>query len=217
MFITFEGVDFSGKTTQATRFVEALKVCTNRRIHFIREPGGTRVSERIRQVLLDPATPELIPAAELFLFAASRAQLVAEVIRPALDRGDIVICDRFTDSTMAYQGYGRGIDLQAIHHINQLATAHTLPDTTIFVDISLEEVERRKIAAGVQVDRMENAGRAFFERVRNGYLTLARQEPDRFIRVDGAASVEEVERKIWDIIVCRDTTGVIEKKGRKES
>ncbi len=140
MFITFEGLDFSGKSTQATILVEKLKKA-HPVVHFLREPGGTKISERIRDILLDKKNLEMTDAAELLLFSAARAQLVKEVIVPALQRGEIVVCDRYYDSTTAYQGYGRGIDLDAVKSINRLATGGTDPDITFFVDIPVDEIE----------------------------------------------------------------------------
>ncbi|MBI4534974.1 MAG: dTMP kinase [Ignavibacteriae bacterium] len=206
MFITFEGLDFSGKSTQAQLLVEKLAKLPIARgealqkAHLIREPGGTHISERIREILLDKKHLEMSDAAELFLFSASRAQLVTEIILPALTRGDIVVCDRFDDSTTVYQGYGRGLDLDAIRNINKLATDGIAPDLTFLVDIPIEEIRRRKGLAGLSFDRMEVSGHDFYARVRNGYLALAAAEPDRWYRVDGMASVEEVARRIWSVV-----------------
>ena len=196
MFLTFEGVDCSGKTTQAAILVEALRARRGSIVHFIREPGGTAISERLREILLDRSNLELSELAELFLFSASRAQLVAEVIRPALGRGEIVVCDRFYDSTSAYQGYGRGLDLDAVRRINAVATAGTDPDLTVLVDITVEEIEARKRASGGVPDRMEKSGRAFFERVRKGYLAIAREQPGRFVVIDGMRNVNDIARDI---------------------
>jgi dTMP kinase len=192
MFLTFEGVDCSGKTTQAAMLVEALRARGGTPVHFIREPGGTAISERLREILLDRRNPELSELTELFLFTASRAQLVAQVILPALGRGEIVVCDRFYDSTTAYQGYGRGLDLDAVRRINAVATAGTDPDLTVLVDITVGEIEARKKASGGTTDRMENAGREFYGRVRNGYLAIAREQPGRFIVIDGMRSVSDI-------------------------
>ena len=196
MFLTFEGVDCSGKTTQAAILVEALRARRGSIVHFIREPGGTAISERLREILLDRSNLELSELTELFLFSASRAQLVAEIIRPALGRGEIVVCDRFYDSTSAYQGYGRGLDLDAVRRINAVATAGTDPDLTVLVDITVEEIEARKRASGGVPDRMEKSGRAFFERVRKGYLAIAREQPGRFVVIDGMRNVNDIARDI---------------------
>jgi dTMP kinase len=199
MFITFEGLDFSGKSTQATILAEKLKR-THSVIHFLREPGGTSISERIRDILLDKDNLEMNDAAELLLFSAARAQLVQEVIVPALQRGEVVVCDRYYDSTTAYQGYGRGLNLEAVHNINRLATGGTDPDVTFFVDIPVEEIESRKRKAGMSFDRMESSGRAFYERVRNGYREIARREAHRFVVVNGMRSVEQIAREIWQCV-----------------
>ena len=196
MFLTFEGVDCSGKTTQAAMLVEALRARSGTIVHFIREPGGTAISERLREILLDRSNLELAELTELFLFSASRAQLVAQVILPALARGEIVVCDRFHDSTTAYQGYGRGLDLDAVRSINAVATAGTEPDLTMLVDITVGEIEARKKASGGAPDRMENAGREFYERVRKGYLAIAREQPERFVVIDGMRNVDDIARDI---------------------
>jgi dTMP kinase len=141
--------------------------------------------------------------AELMLFAASRAQIVDEVIKPAAKRGDIVVCDRFYDSTTAYQAYGRGLDLEFVHQANSFVAAGIIPDMTILVDIPIDEIERRKNAAGQSFDRMESSGRAFYERVRGGYLALAASEPARFVRVNGNAAIETVAADIWSQFVAR--------------
>jgi dTMP kinase len=203
MFITFEGLDCSGKSTQAQRLVDRLTVGALpgtdeiRPVRFIREPGGTAISERLRDLLLDRATLNLHERAELFLFEASRAQLVHEVIRPALARGEIVICDRYADSTTAYQGYGRTLDLAAVELINRFATGGLVPDLTLFVDISPAEIVRRKARRGNPADRMESAGTGFYERVREGYMEIARREPGRLVVVDGMPSIAAVEEAVW--------------------
>jgi dTMP kinase len=196
MFITFEGLDFCGKTTQAKLLAERLRGL-GRVVQSIREPGGTRISESVREILLDRNRRELSPLAELFLFSASRTQLVLEVIVPARRRGEIVICDRYYDSTTAYQGYGRGLDLEAVRMINRIATVGMDPDVTILVEVSVEEIERRKSAAGMTFDRMESSGREFYQRVKDGYIDIAEKERARFVRVDGMAPIETVERTIW--------------------
>ncbi len=157
MFITFEGLDFSGKSTQATILVEKLKR-THAVVHLLREPGGTGISERIRDILLDKKNLEMNDSAELLLFSAARAQLVKEVIVPALGREEIVLCDRYHDSTTAYQGYGRDLPLDAVKSINNLATGGLDPDLTFFIDIPVDEIERRKKKAGIMFDRMESSG-----------------------------------------------------------
>jgi dTMP kinase len=205
MFITFEGLDFSGKSTQAKLLVERLKQ-HHHRVHFIREPGGTAISEKIRDVLLDKKHLEMSDTAEILLFSASRSQLVTQVIKPALMHGEVIVCDRYCDSTTAYQGYGRGLYLDDVLAINRIATTGTMPDLTIFVDIPIDEIERRKTQAGLMFDRMESSGRDFYERVRNGYHQLALAEPERWFRVDGTQSVEEIEGRIWSAVESKFKT-----------
>jgi dTMP kinase len=196
MFITFEGLDFSGKSTQANILVEKLRR-NHAIVHFLREPGGTKISERVRDILLDKTNLEMNKAAELLLFSAARAQLVKEVIVPALQRGESVLCDRYYDSTTAYQGFGRGIDMAAVKEINRLATSGVDPDVTFFIDVPINEIERRKEVAGKAFDRMEDSGRSFYERVLNGYREIARTESHRFVTIDGTLNVKEVEQVIW--------------------
>jgi dTMP kinase len=199
MLITFEGIDYSGKSTQAKLLVDRLEK-HGKEVVFLREPGGTSISEKIRNILLDKKHLELKQITELFLFSAARTQLVNEVILPALQAGKVVVCDRFYDSTTAYQGYGRGINLNDIQAINRIATSGTKPRMTFFIDIEIDEIFRRQIAAGLSADRMESSGRDFFERVRNGYWRLAEMESDRFIIVSGKLPADEIHREIWDIV-----------------
>jgi dTMP kinase len=199
MFVTFEGIDLSGKSTQVALLEQALR---SRALHaagvrVLREPGGTTISESLRAILLDRKHLEMSPWTELFLFSAARAQLVREVIRPALKRGEVVVCDRFYDSTTAYQGFGRGLDLETVQKVNRAAVDGTVPDITFLVDIPVEEVERRRRASGLGTDRMESSGREFYERVRSGYLEIARQEPQRVVSIDGMMPVERVHEAIW--------------------
>ena len=209
MFITIEGLDCSGKSTQAKLLVEKLRGSVqgmtrgNPVVQFIREPGGTKISERIREILLDRNHPELTDAAELLLFSASRSQLVKEVIVPALNRKEIVVCDRYSDSTTAYQGFGRGIDLRVIGQMNQLATSGVVPDLTILIDIPLQEIQRRKAAMGIASDRMEGSGGSFYECVRSGYFEIARKERKRVVVVNGTEPTEIVARAIWAAVEPR--------------
>jgi dTMP kinase len=212
MFITFEGLDFSGKSTQAERLVEKLRTAALpgdgriRAVQFIREPGGSPISERLREILLDRKNLELNDVAELLLFSASRAQVVQQVILPALRRGEHILCDRYVDSTTAYQGYGRGLDLNSVRQINRFATSGLVPDITILVEITPDEILHRKERADIAFDRMENSGKEFYERVRNGYREIAGLEPGRFLVVDGMAPVENVEQNIWNALQLRGRT-----------
>ncbi|MDO8550593.1 MAG: dTMP kinase [Ignavibacteria bacterium] len=195
MFITFEGIDFCGKSTQ----VELLKnylVKKNKKVEIIREPGGTEISEKIREALLDKKHYHMFIETEIFLFSASRAQLVREKIRPYLEKGVYVISDRFHDSTTAYQGFGRGIDINTVRHINSLAIGETVPDITFIIDIPVKVAdERKKIKTNMDLDRIEISDSVFYEKVRKGYLKLAESEK-RFRVIDGTESIENMHYKI---------------------
>jgi dTMP kinase len=195
LFITFEGLDFSGKSTQVALFTERLSKAGSRHL-VLRDPGGTAIGERIRSILLDRAVLNMSEMTELFLFSASRAQLVHEVIKPNLQSGTIVVCDRFFDSTTAYQGSGRGLPLDAIATINRAAAGGLVPDVTFFIDIPVSEVERRMVEHKAGADRMELSGRDFYERVRQGFLRLASTEP-RFEVLDGLLGIEEIHERVW--------------------
>ncbi len=205
MFITFEGLDFSGKTTQATLLVQRLEQ-NGHNVVFLREPGGTNISERIRSILLDQNHASMDQVTELLLFSASRAQLVSEVILPALKKGEVVICDRFSDSTVAYQGWGRGLNIDALKSINKVATYGLLPDLTFLIDLRLEDVWTRMKHVGAAKDRLERSGQKFYERVRDGYLDAANVEPGRFVVLDGLRSVEQIHEQVWKVTVDRTTS-----------
>ncbi len=203
-FITFEGPEGSGKTTQAHRLIERLEGQGAKAL-YTREPGGTSTGEAIRDILQhDKAGEPLCDETEVLLFAASRAQLVRNVILPALASGTHVVCDRFVDSTTAYQGYGRGFDVEQMLAINAFAIADAIPDITLLLDVQtdqgFERLEERQAATGSTSDRIEREERAFHERVREGYLVLAERWPDRFSRIDATGSVEDVEIKVWEIV-----------------
>jgi dTMP kinase len=195
MFITFEGLDFSGKSTQVGLLADSLTQSGARTL-VIRDPGGTAIGERIRSVLLDRELHDMSDLTELFLFSASRSQLVQQIIKPALKNGTIVLCDRFYDSTTAYQGSGRGLSLDSIKAINRVAADGLVPTTTYFIDIPVSEIELRMMRQKSGADRMEMSGRAFYERVREGFLRLAQDEP-RFEVIDGRLSIEEIREKVW--------------------
>jgi dTMP kinase len=199
MLITFEGLDGSGKTTQAQLLVDRLEGA-GKRVVFLREPGGTMVSEKVREILLDKSHCGLNGIAELLLFSAARAQLVHDVILPALRQGSTVVCDRFYDSTTAYQGYGRGLALEQVNVINRFATSGTAPDLTLFVEVDLKELQRRRRSAGVLDDRMESSGEEFYRRVRDGYHAIASAEPRRVVVVDGMRPVQAIHTEIWTIV-----------------
>ena len=199
MLITFEGLDCSGKSTQARMLVDRLAGTPGcPAVHLIREPGGTPISEKIRTILLDRGHSELNAITELFLFSASRAQLTIQMIKPALDRAEVVVCDRYDDSTTAYQGYGRQMDRTAIGEINRLATAGVKPDITFFLDVPLEEIARRRDAGRKATDRMEDSGDDFYGRVLAGYRQIAAAEAGRYVVVNGTRPAAEVHSRIWE-------------------
>jgi dTMP kinase len=198
MFITFEGLDYSGKSTQVRLLADTLKH-EKYSILVLREPGGTEIGERIRAILLDKRISGMTGISELFLFSASRAQLVEEVIKPAIQGGLVVICDRFYDSLTAYQGWGKGVPLETIRVVNASASSGLTPDLTFFLDIPVDEVERRMRCSHVSKDRMESNGRAFYERVRQGYHDIAKTER-RFRIIDGLQPVDTIQDLIWKTV-----------------
>ena len=196
--VTFEGIDGSGKSTQIGMLENELKKLG---VGFktFREPGGTDLSEKIRTILLDKENIELISTAESLLFAAARAQLTTEQIKPAIKKGVFVICDRFTDSTIAYQGYGRGLDINKLEEINYIATAGLTPDITFILDISPEAAAVRMEAEAS--DRMEEMGIEFFRRIQRGYRQIKDQNTNRYRLINGEQSPENVFNEIKEIIV----------------
>jgi dTMP kinase len=199
MLLTFEGLDSSGKSTQAQLLADRLNANGYKTL-LLREPGGTQLSEHLRTLLLDQKHLAITPLSEFFIFSASRAQLVDSVIRPALAEGTVVICDRFFDSSTAYQGWGRGLPLETIQHVNRVATGGLLPDRTVIFDIPVEEIVSRKITAGYGTDRIENAGNSFYQKVRDGYHAIAREDPARVVLMDGLRPIEEIHKELWRLI-----------------
>jgi dTMP kinase len=195
MFITFEGLDFSGKSTQV-KLLSATLTHQHYHILVLREPGGTEIGEKIRMILLDKKITGMTNVAELFLFSASRSQLVEEVIKPAIEGGMVVLCDRFYDSLTAYQGWGKGVPPETVRVVNQCASAGLVPDLTFYIDIPVKEVERRMSRSRTTRDRMESNGIAFYERARDGYLEIAKKE-SRFRVIDGLQPIETIEEAIW--------------------
>jgi dTMP kinase len=194
MFITFEGCEGCGKSAQSQVLHERL-TDSNIAAVLTQEPGGTPLGEGIARWLKWDGDPDITPLAELLLFNASRTELVGKVLLPALDSGKVVISDRYTDSTIAYQGYGRGLDLATVSAVNDMATGGLKPDLTILLDIPAEEGFRRK--KGTQRDRFEQEDIDFHRRVHDGYLKLASQEPERWLLLDATQSKDKVEQLIW--------------------
>lgn len=197
-FITFEGIEGCGKTTQIKLLNEYLQGKGFKTI-LTREPGGTTIGDKIRQILLDPANKKMHPLTELLLYGASRAQHVEELIRPALSEGKIVLCDRYSDSTTAYQGAARRVDKKILASLDAIATSGLVPDITIVVDVA-PTVGLSRVAGRGAPDRFEQETLAFHERVRQGYFTLAKGNPKRVKIVDGSKEIEEVHGEIIKVI-----------------
>ena len=212
-FITFEGLDGTGKSTQMRKLAEALRAAGHKVVET-REPGGTATGEKIRRVVLDSATEGLSPLAEMALMFASRAQQIAEVIQPALDHGEIVLCDRFTDSTEAYQGSGRKLGSEAVLELHRVLCGNLQPDLTVLLDsdpaMSLgrarrrnrHSVDRANKSASKHADenRFERQSRRFFSRVHEGYLAIAAREPQRVVAVDARGTPAQTHVKILDVV-----------------
>lgn len=194
-FITFEGADGCGKTTQLELLADYLKE-KNKEVIITREPGAKGLGEKIREILLN-YDGEVSDRCESFLFLADRAQHIDMIVNPAVEAGKIVLCDRHIDSSVAYQGYGRGLDIEQIDRLNMLATNGRRPDLTLVFDIDVETSMKR---VGKEKDRMESAGVEFFNRVREGYLELAKQEPERICVLDATKSIEEIHSEVVKII-----------------
>ena len=194
LFITFEGGEGSGKSLQTRALYRKLCGLDIPAI-LIHEPGSTPLGERLTRLLKWGQSTNISPFTELMLFNASRVQLVDEVIQPALKGGEIVICDRYTDSTVAYQGYGRGIDIETIKNINDMAAGNRKPDLTVLLDIPVSDGFARK--TGQEPDRFEKEAKAFHQKVRKGYLLLAAEEPQRWLVIDARLSKETIKQIIW--------------------
>jgi dTMP kinase len=216
LFITFEGPEGSGKTTQIRLLADQLEA-RGHHVLTTREPGGTRIGNGIRSILLDSAHTEMSPRAEALLFSAARAQLVDEVIRPALENGAVVLCDRYADSTLAYQGYGHGQALEPLVALGDYATNTLMPDLTIYLDVESEMgLQRKQEGAAEEWNRMEEQTLAFHRAVRAGYLKLATAEPQRWLHVNAAQAVDSVQQAIWQRVepFC---LAALQERGQRES
>jgi dTMP kinase len=198
-FIVFEGIDGSGKTTQLKLLGERLEQ-RGYRFLYTREPGGTPIGEAVRKILLDPQHNELNPVAEALLYAAARAQHVAQVIKPALLDGQIVLCDRFVDSSLAYQGFARGLSIELLERINEPATAGLRPDLVLLLDFVSAAGLERIAGAGRAADRIEQEDLAFHHKVRDGYFTLAGRDPRRYRVIDANGTIEQIHRDIIGLV-----------------
>lgn len=206
-FITFEGIEGCGKSTQIYRAAEHLTTA-GYDVVVTREPGGCPIANAIRAILLDARNSAMVPMAELLLYAAARAQHVAEVIEPALNDGKVVLCDRFTDSTLSYQGFGRKLDRDLISHLNTLAAGPIRPNLTVLLDCPVETGLARAMARinasnAAREERFEQESLLFHERIRNGFLSLAAAEPQRFVVLDGSRGIEETETLVTKAILSR--------------
>ena len=195
LFITFEGADGSGKTTQLNKVKSFLEQNGYNTI-VTREPGALKLGQKIRDILLH-SEEKVSDKCEMFLFLADRAQHVETLIKPSIEQGEIVLCDRYTDSTIAYQGYARGQDINLLNNLNNIAINGTVPDLTILFDVSTEIAQER---IGNEKDRMEAAGIDFFNRVRNGYLEIAKQEPDRVKIINASDTIDNIHKKVVELV-----------------
>lgn len=202
MFITLEGPDGSGKTSQVAPLIEYLQQ-QGLPLLALREPGGTPISEQVRQVIMTLKNTGMNPRTEILLFLAARAQLVAEVIKPALAEGKMILCDRYADSTLAYQGYGHGVDLDILRNLLDFTTGRLYPDLTLLLDIETEAGLRRKRSAGGEWNRLDAYDVAFHQRVRKGYLELAASEPSRWVIIDASQPPEVVQSAMRQAILAR--------------
>ena len=200
MFISFEGIDFSGKSTQC-QLLKSFLSDRGQDVLLLREPGGTLISEKIRNILLDKNNEKMKALTEFLLYSASRAQLVEEVIKPALAKGQFVICDRYADSSTAYQGHARGLGIDLVETVNRIATRGITPDLTIVIDIEIAIAIERLKRDGKSSDRIEAEGSFFFEQVRQGFLQVAARHQDRFKVVNGADDISTVEQNIRKLVV----------------
>jgi dTMP kinase len=204
LFVTFEGVEGSGKSSRCRNLIQALQA-VGREVVFTREPGGPDISERIRSILLNPEL-DIPPLSELMLYFASRAANVERVILPGLKRGGVVLCDRFSDATFAYQGWGRGLAVDEMKKANSLATGGLNPDLTVLMDLDPEEGFRRMNLSGRKLDRIEMEHLSFHRRVRAGYLALSEREPERFLVVDGMLKEQKQDSVILNVVLGRLNT-----------
>jgi dTMP kinase len=200
-FITFEGIDGSGKTTQMRLLAERLRVGGHVVFETV-EPGGTAIGQQIRRILLDSANQDLRPMAELLLYFASRAQNIEQCILPALQAGSTVLCDRFTDSTLAYQGYARGLGAETVVALERVACQGLSPDLTLLIDVDVEtaiaRMRARNVSGPANETRLDDESQAFHRKVRDAYLTIARQHAGRFRVIDGRGTPEEVAVRVWE-------------------
>lgn len=202
MFITFEGSEGSGKSTQIQLLAEFLRE-RGIKVTTTREPGGTRIGEQVRACLHDVSNKEMTAPAEVLLYSASRSQLVEQIIRPALAKDHVVLSDRYADSTIAYQGFGRNLDLDTLFRITQFATGGLIPDLTLFLDVDIRNGLERRSSGGGEMNRMDLQAIAFYEKVRDGYLQLASKESERWKIIDANRSVNLIQKGVREVVLER--------------
>jgi dTMP kinase len=202
MFITFEGSEGSGKSTQIQLLAEFLRE-RGIKVTTTREPGGTRIGEQVRACLHDVSNKEMTAPAEVLLYSASRSQLVEQIIRPALAKDHVVLSDRYADSTIAYQGFGRNLDLDTLFRITQFATGGLIPDLTLFLDVDIRNGLERRSSGGGEMNRMDLQAIAFYEKVRDGYLQLASKESERWKIIDANRSVNLIQKGVREVVLDR--------------
>jgi len=198
-FISFEGIDFSGKTTQVVLLKEKLEAY-GENVLVMREPGGTTISERVRDILLDKDHLEMTNICEILLYSAARHQLVYEKISKELQSGNFVIADRYVDSTTAYQGYGRKIPMNFVKHVNRIATNGLMPNITFYLDLDLLELRNRIKKYKGSVDRLETEGNEFYQRIRKGYLKIAEHDKDRVVIINAKQEINKIHTEIWEFV-----------------
>lgn len=206
VFIVFEGPEGSGKSTQARLLADRIRG-TGREVVLTREPGGTAIGEQVRAILLASANCAMLAETEALLYTAARAQNVGETIRPALERGAVVICDRFTDSTLAYQGGGRGLSIDDLAGMQRLATGGLTPDLRILIDLPVEVGLSRRFAGTDEINRLDRAGVAFHRRVQETYRALATRDPASWVILDGETPIQTVSERVADVVAQR--TGLL--------
>jgi dTMP kinase len=199
IFITLEGIDFCGKTTQARRLVSYLRG-KGHEVLLVREPGGDRIAERIRRILLSKKNSDMTGLTELLLYEAARSQLTEKVILPALKQGEVVVCDRYADSSLAYQGYGRGLSKKMVNHLNHIAAFGLSPDLTVVLDVPVTTSLGRGKKEGGKKDRLEGEKFEFHQRIREGFLKIARQNARRIRVVDGTENIEKTWQKVKGVV-----------------
>lgn len=202
MFITFEGPEGSGKTTQIALLAHFLRE-QGFSVLTTREPGGTPISEQVRDILHAVQNTAMTPEAEILLYSAARAQLVGELIRPALAAGQVVLCDRYADSTLAYQGHGRGLDRHALQQITQFATQNLRPHLTLYFAVEITQGLQRRQQGNLEMNRMDLQTQAFYERVQQGYQQLIAAEPDRWVVIDAAQEIQSVQEAVRQTVLTR--------------